>query len=155
MNNNDVLRKIRYAFDLKDREIADIFQLNSITVSVEDIKKFLQKEDSQTFKKCSDSLLNSFLDGFIIQKRGPKEDGKTPPPELPITNNAIFRKLKIALNLKSDETLDILALADVQISNAELSSLFRKKGHRNYKECGDRYLRNFLKGIAIKEREND
>ena len=36
----------------------------------------------------------------------------------------------------------------VEVSNSELSAVMRREGHRNYKPCGDRYLRNFLRGLA-------
>ena len=48
--------------------------------------------------------------------------------------------------------LDILAAADVIITKGELGAVLRKEGHRNYKVCGDRYARNFLKGLALKYR---
>ena len=56
------------------------------------------------------------------------------------------------ISLTSEEVIDILGLADVKISKGELSAVLRKEGHKNYKECGDRYLRNFLKGLAIQYR---
>ena len=48
--------------------------------------------------------------------------------------------------------LEILALSGVQISKSELSAVLRKEGQKNYKQCGDRYLRNFLKGLTLKPR---
>lgn len=68
-------------------------------------------------------------------------------------NNMLLKKIKIALSLSSEDMLGILGNAGVQISKSELSAVFRKEGHRNYKECGDRYARNFLKGLAIAWRE--
>lgn len=67
-------------------------------------------------------------------------------------NNVLFKKLKIALSLTSDDILDILDEAGVYLSNSELSAVLRKEGHRNYKECGDRYARNFLKGLTMRYR---
>jgi uncharacterized protein YehS (DUF1456 family) len=48
--------------------------------------------------------------------------------------------------------MDILKLADFEISKAELSALFRKEDHKNYKECGDQILRRFLNGLIIRNR---
>jgi uncharacterized protein YehS (DUF1456 family) len=48
--------------------------------------------------------------------------------------------------------IDILEEAGVMITKGELSAILRKVGHRNYKECGDRYARNFLKGLTLRYR---
>ena len=64
-------------------------------------------------------------------------------------NNIILKKLKIALSLKSDDMLQIFKLAGLELSSSELSAVFRKEDHKNYRECGDKYIRNFLKGLTI------
>ena len=61
-------------------------------------------------------------------------------------------KLKIAFNLKAEDTLALLALNDVVISKHELSAFFRKPGHRHRRACKDQVLRNFLKGLQLKYR---
>ena len=66
-----------------------------------------------------------------------------------MTNNDILKKLRVALQLKDDEIVKILALVDFKITTSELSALFRKEDHPNYKECGDQLLRNFLNGLII------
>jgi uncharacterized protein YehS (DUF1456 family) len=73
-------------------------------------------------------------------------------PEPFLNNNAIMRKIRIALELKEDDMLGILKLDEVVISSSELSAFFRKKDHKNYKECGDQFLRSFLKGLALRYR---
>jgi uncharacterized protein YehS (DUF1456 family) len=45
--------------------------------------------------------------------------------------------------------LNIFKLGTVNISGPELTALFRKPGHKQYKECGDQFLRYFLKGLAV------
>mgnify|MGYP003820424157 CR=1 FL=1 len=72
--------------------------------------------------------------------------------EMLMTNNDILKKLRIALNLKDTDIIDILKLADFEITKTELSALFRKEGHKNYKECGDQILRRFLNGLIIRNR---
>ena len=67
-------------------------------------------------------------------------------------NNDILKKLRIALNLKDTDIIDILKLADFEISKAELSALFRKVDHKNYKECGDQIMRRFLDGLIVRNR---
>jgi len=67
-------------------------------------------------------------------------------------NNDILKKLRIALNLKDTDIIEILKLADFEISKTELSALFRKEDHKNYKECGDQILRRFLNGLIVRNR---
>ena len=69
-----------------------------------------------------------------------------------MTNNDILKKLRIALQLKDTDIIEILKLADFEITKSELSALFRNTDHRNYKECGDQILRNFLNGLIIRNR---
>ncbi|MCE1199710.1 MAG: DUF1456 family protein [Marinilabiliales bacterium] len=66
-----------------------------------------------------------------------------------MTNNDILKKLRVALQLRDEEILAILELAEFKVTQAELSALFRKEGHPNYKECGDQLLRNFLNGLIL------
>lgn len=66
-----------------------------------------------------------------------------------MTNNDIFKKLRVALQLRDDEIVEILQLVDFRISKAELGAFFRSEDHPNYKECGDQILRNFLNGLVI------
>ena len=75
-----------------------------------------------------------------------------PSPEKKLTNNIILTKLKIALNFQAEDMLETLDLAGFTFSKHELSALFRKKGHKHYRECKDQILRNFLQGIQIKFR---
>jgi len=92
-----------------------------------------------------------FLNGFIYQKRGKKE-GVQPKAETRLTNNMIFMKLKIALDLRAEDILEILALSNVRISKHELSALFRRPGHKHYRDCQNQILRNFLTGLQRKYR---
>jgi len=69
-----------------------------------------------------------------------------------MTNNEILKKLRIALSLRDTDIIEILKLADFDISKSELSALFRSEDQRNYKECGDQILRRFLNGLIIKNR---
>ena len=62
-------------------------------------------------------------------------------------NNILLRKLRIALAFKSYDMIKIFKLGGVEISEGELSALFRSEDHKNYKECGDKYIRVFLKGL--------
>jgi hypothetical protein len=66
-----------------------------------------------------------------------------------MTNNDIFKKLRVALMLRDDQIVEILELVDFRISKSELGAFFRDEKHENYMECGDQVLRNFLNGLVI------
>ena len=174
MDNNDRLIRLRYALDIRDTDMVKIFKLGGAELTQEQVRKLLiksketyryndevddheEKEEKDENIKCKNSTLESFLNGFIILKRG-KQDPKPGQPEMLVLNNnenpnnILLKKLKIALALTSDDMLDILERTGVIVTKGELSALLRKEGHKNYKECGDKYARNFLKGLAIKIR---
>ena len=173
MNNNDILIRLRYALDIKDTDMMEIFKLGGITLTKEELQRMLLKpknssnidsdEDefiaNEDMKRCNYYMLESFLNGFIIFKRG-KQESKPGEPEKQVfmikdnktVNNVMLKKLKIALSLTGEDMLDIFKIAGVNLSNSELSAVLRREGQRNYKECGDRYSRNFLKGLAIRYR---
>ena len=154
MTNNDILRQLRYALNINDSTMIEIFKLADHEIEQSNLTGLLKKEDEEGFVNCGDAVLGYFLDGLILHKRGRKEikPGETRKSDTRLTNNTILKKLRIALELKEDDMLAILRLADVDISKSELTALFRKEGHRNYKECGDQFLRNFLKGLSIRYR---
>ncbi len=171
MDNNDILIRLRYALDIKNKDMVEVFKLGGIELTKEEVLLVLTKskddyydefddfdEDNENEEniKCDNTMLESFLNGFITFKRG-KQEPKPGQPERPAltnerVNNLVLKKLKIALELTSEDMLNILELAGVTVTKGELSALLRKEGHKNYKECGDRYARNFLKGLAIKYR---
>ena len=84
-----------------------------------------------------------------------KKEGPAPVPEKNLTNNSIFMKLKIALNLQAEDILEIMDSQDFRISKHELSAFFRKPGHKHYRECKDQILRVFLKGLQQKYRSDE
>ncbi|MFT5425366.1 MAG: hypothetical protein ACI9ZT_000290 [Gammaproteobacteria bacterium] len=151
MTNNDILRRLRYTFDFNDSKMIAVFGLANHQVTREQISAWLKKDDDPAYQECNDTLLAIFLNGLINDKRGKKE-GPQPDPEKRLTNNIIFMKLKIALNLKAEDVLDVLGLVDFRISKHELSAFFRKPGHKHYRNCQDQILRNYLNGLQIKYR---
>lgn len=154
MTNNDILRRVRYIFDFNDDKMIVLFGLADYEVTRAQISDWMKQEDDPDFKKLNDSQLASFLNGLINDKRGKKE-GPQPIPEKNLTNNAIFMKLKIALNLQSEDILEIMDLSDFRMSKHELSAFFRKVGHKHYRECKDQILRTFLKGLQKQYRNDD
>lgn len=154
MTNNDVLRRLRYTFSYNDDKMIKIFAAADSVVTREQISSWMKKEEDADYKNCSDVQLAIFLNGLINTNRG-KRDGEQPKPEKKINNNIIFRKLKIALNLKDDDILDILLLADLRISKHELSAFFRRADHKHFRQCKDQILRNFIHGVQLKFHPDD
>ena len=151
MHNNDVLRRLRFILDLSDSKMITIFEQADCVVTREQISDWLKRDEDPAFQKCNDKQLAIFLNGLINFKRGKKE-GEQPKPEKSLTNNIILRKLKIAFDLKSDDMLEILKLADLRFSKHELSAFFRKAEHKHFRECKDQVLRNFLQGLQTQHR---
>jgi uncharacterized protein YehS (DUF1456 family) len=163
MDNNDILIRLRYALEIKNKEMAEIFKLGGEEVTVPEVIKILTKSDDDDENddqiKCNNRMFDSFLNGFIIFKRG-KQEPKPGQPQTPdkVTqksanvNNLLLKKVKIALALTTEDMLEIFEMAGIRVSKGELGAILRKEGQKNYKECGDKFARNFLKGLAIKYR---
>lgn len=154
MTNNDVLRSLRYALNLSEPEMVEICNLAGLTITRTEIADLLKKEEEAGYVECSDEIMTAFLDGLIAHRRGKLETRSEPDknPRARLSNNSKLKKIRVAFELKEEDMHAILQLADFQISKPELSALFRKKGHKNYRDCGDQILRNFLKGLTIRLR---
>lgn len=171
MDNNDLLIRLRYALDIKDKDMVEIFKLGGIEVTKDEVQKILTKskdseeedsggvlmdtEDEERIR-LDPAMYESFLNGFITFKRGKQEPkpGQPATPELTYehANNLLLKKVKIALALTSEDMLEIFKAANFTVSKGEVGAFLRKEGHKNYKECGDQIARNFLKGLAVKYR---
>ena len=92
-----------------------------------------------------------FLDSLIVSRRGPSPQ-PAPPTELPLTNNTVLKKLRVAFTLQEADLLAILDSVAFTVTKPELSALFRKPDHKNYRLCGDQLLRQFLKGLTLRLR---
>ena len=149
MNNNDVLKRIRYTFDFDDSKMCELFEKGGNPATRAIVTDWLKKEEDPAFKSLSDQALAEFLNGFIIEKRGQQGDS-IPVAETILNNNIILRKLKIALQLKDEDIISILQLADFRLSKHELSALFRQPSQAQYRVCQDQIMRNFLHGLEKK-----
>ncbi|MFK7872621.1 MAG: DUF1456 family protein [Oligoflexales bacterium] len=154
MNNNSILRSIRYIFKISDSQMIHIFSLGGTKVTREDVCNWLKNDHDPSFCECSHLQMAAYLSGFIIYKRG-AQDGQTRQLEKNLNNNLIFRKLKIALHLHDQDILTILDSAGVKISKHELSAFFRKKDHKHYRTCKDQILRRFLQGLQLKHHPSE
>jgi uncharacterized protein YehS (DUF1456 family) len=131
----------------------ELFLLAGKEVTRTEICDWLKKDDDPAFKGIYDQPLAYFLNGFIIEKRG-KKDGEIPVAEKKLNNNIVLRKLKIALNLRDEDILEILLLADFRVSKHEISALFRNPQQDQYRPCKDQLMRNFLQGLQRKYHPN-
>jgi uncharacterized protein YehS (DUF1456 family) len=156
MTNNDILRRVRYALDIPDTKMVEIFALADHKIDRTTVEALLKKEEQNGYIECPDKVLAKFLDGLIIQRRGKQErkPGQSHRTDLPLNNNIILKKLRIALELREDEMLQTLSLGGLEVSKSELTALFRKKGHKHYQLCGDQFLRNFLNGLTRRYRSD-
>jgi len=151
MTHNDILRRLRFMFDSGDDEIISVFAAADHAVTRDQIKSWLVDEEDAFYEQLSDTELALYLNGLINHKRG-KRPGPQPVPEAHLNNNLIVTKLKIALNLKSEDMIDILSLAGFQLSNHELSAFFRSPDHKHYRMLKDQVLRYFMRGLQMRYR---
>jgi uncharacterized protein YehS (DUF1456 family) len=152
MINNDVIRSVRFMLNISEFKLVDIVKLGGGEVTQAEMNAYIKREDEPGFVECGQNVMSRFLNGLIYFKRGKDESRSPLSPELP-TNNVVLKKLRVAFELKDDEIITMLAEAGFNVSKTELSALFRKEGHQNFRDCGDQFLRNFLKGLTNKLRE--
>jgi len=152
MINNDILRRICTIFDFSNEKVTAVFSLGQCSVTTEQLTNYFKEKDDSMYQEVTDAEFASFLNGLIIDKRGPS-DGPERQTEQVLSNNAIFNKVKIALALKADEVIAILELAELSLGKYELSAFFRNVNHKHYKDCSDEVLSAFLKGLKVKSEQ--
>lgn len=148
MNNNDILRRLRFAFQFSDAQMVKIFAHVEEGGKSGQVSRWLRREEDDGFLPISDRKLCQFLDGLIIEKRGARPDGLVPEPLESITRNEVLKKLRIALSLRDEGMMEVFKDADFVVTKAELGSFFRKEGHRNYSPCPEQVLRKFIHGLG-------
>ena len=148
MNNNDILRRLRYAFNFTDAEVVKIIAHVEGEVDSVQVGRWLKHEEHADFQPLTDSGLCRFLDGLIIEKRGPRPDGGTPQPLERMSRNEVLKKLRIALALREEGMMDVFKHAEFVVTKAELGSFFRKEGQRNFAKCPEQVLRKFIHGLG-------
>lgn len=148
MLNNDILRSLRYTLQVDNTALVRILALADTEVTAEQLVPWLRKEDEEGYKPCPDIVLSAFLNGLIYEKRGKDESAPPLAMERKLNNNIVLKKLRIAFSLKTDDILAILTEQQFRVSMPEITAMMRAPEHKNYRECGDQFLRNFLKGLA-------
>jgi uncharacterized protein YehS (DUF1456 family) len=148
VTHNDVLRSVRYLLNVSDTKVGDIVRLGGGEVSAADLVAFLKKEDEEGYRECGHELMARFLNGLVIYKRGKDESRPPQPVEVPVSNNVVLKKIRVAFELKDDDLVTLIEKGGLRVTKGELGAFFRRPDHRNYRDCGDQFLRNLLKGLS-------
>ncbi len=161
MVTNDLLIRLRYALNIKNSDVAEMFKLGGVPLTALDVSNMLQKvkDDEprpENYKVCTNEMFEAFLNGLITTKRGPQE--KKPgqeavKPQREPANNMLIKKVKIALQMTTEDVLDVFYDGGINVSKGELGAILRNPSHRNYKECGDKFARKFLNGLTARYRK--
>jgi len=151
MNNNDILRRIRFAFDFSNKDAVKLFSLDPSSTKEMNQAGFLKrlaKDDEDDFVECSDAELAAFLDGLIVAKRGlrdPAPEPATKPDDFRMSKNDVMKKLRIAMTFQEQDMLRTLEQGGTSLSKSELGALFRKPNHKRYsleaKQLPNRFCR--------------
>lgn len=146
LNNSELLFNIVQTLDISGEQIKEILNFGEIE-DKEIIDQVLESCDNETFE--------GFLNGFIVYKRGKEEEkpGVKKKAPLPIKvrksiNNVVMKKLKIAFSLTNEDIVELFENEGISMTKNELTTYFRKEGHKHYRRLEDYYLKNFLNGLA-------
>jgi len=146
MTNNYILRSMINSLKLDKVDVLKSYKLVDKKITQEDVDDILREESDEKFILLSDEGFELFLNGFIVYKRGPS-DKKANKQKINFSNNIILKKLKIALDLKDEDIIEIFVNDGLEITKSQLSAYFRRDGHVNYRNCSDSLLKRFIKGL--------
>jgi len=111
MTNNDLLRSLRYALKLNDKQMLTLFSSHPhsmVVMGPKQLSKRMASEDDDEFSPLSDEELTAFLDGLIVERRGLKENAAAPVKLERLSHNDVLKKLRIALEFKEQDMLETL-----------------------------------------------
>ena len=151
MLSNDILRSLRYTLKVNNNDMVRILALSAMESTAASFDTWTTKEDEEGFVRCPDIVLSCFLNGLIYEKRGRDESAPALAVDRRINNNIMLKKLRIAFALKTDDILAILTQQQFRVSMPEITAMMRAPDHKNFRECGDQFLRYFLRGLAVRE----
>ena len=152
MKNNDVIRSMQHVLKLDNAAIVNIFKLARQTIEQDSVSNLLKDMQEPGYIECDDQCITHFLDGLITYRRGNNEKN-TAEPDNPaqLNNNIIVKKLRIAFDLREDDLIELMSLAEYDTSKSEISSIFRKPGNKHYRECSDDFLMALLIGLTFRK----
>lgn len=148
MLSNDILRSLRYTLKANNNDMVRILALSDMESTSAGFDTWMTKEDEEGFARCPDIILSGFLNGLIYDKRGKDESAPELALERRVNNNTVLKKLRIAFSLKTDDILAIMTEQKFRVSMPEITAMMRAPDHKNYRECGDQFLRYFLRGLT-------
>lgn len=64
LSNNDVLKKLRVAFNLHEQGVRDVLSLATIELTKSDLSALFRKPGNSHFKACDDELLFDFIEAL-------------------------------------------------------------------------------------------
>lgn len=147
MLSNDILRSLRYTLKVNNNDMVRILALSAMEPPPP-ASTPTTKEDEEGFVRCPDIILSGFLNGLIYDKRGKDDSAPELALERRVNNNTVLKKLRIAFSLKTDDIQAIMSEQKYRVSVPEITAMMRSPDHKNYRECGDQFLRNFLRGLT-------
>lgn len=139
--------------EINESTLAYIFKLSGLQVDQATVTGFLKEAGESGHIECNNSQMTQFLDGLITYRRG-KSAGNTTRlnQTIPLlNNNSILKKLRIAFDLREDDLIELLSLADFEAAKNEISAVFRKEGHKHFRECNDELLMALLVGLTFRK----
>ncbi len=155
MDNNDILRRLRYALNITDLRLIELFKLVGRDIAKSELEGIFLKEGEPGYLPCGDELLGLLLDALVLDRRGAREGSGARPGPRPgerLSNNDVLKRIRIALGLKDVDMIEIMRRAGASVSKSELNALFRARDQQNFRPCGDQFLRSFLVGLTARYR---
>ena len=77
LSNNDILKKLRIAFEFKENDMLSTIALGGMTLSPHELSALFRKKNHKHYKPCGDQLLRNFLTGLTTKIR-PTPANKSP-----------------------------------------------------------------------------
>jgi uncharacterized protein YehS (DUF1456 family) len=128
----------------------ELVALGGETISIETAAGLHAKRESMA--ECSAELLSAFLEGLIIDRRGPRDPSLPAVSPEAMSHNLVLKKTRIAMSLDESEVLAVFRAGGVPFTKQELRTLYRKRGNKHYRECSDDVLTGFLVGLTLRLR---
>ena len=94
MIHNDVLRSVRHMLNIGDESLAAIVRLGGAPVTNAEVTAYLKHDNEPGYELCPDRVMASALDGLIVFRRGPRDEGR--PADSRVNNNIVLKKLRVA-----------------------------------------------------------
>ncbi|MEE9333717.1 MAG: DUF1456 family protein [Granulosicoccaceae bacterium] len=156
MDNNELLRRLRYSLQIDDQVAVRVIKQGGLKTTLEEVGTWRLKDEEPGFAGCPNQAISAFLAGYIVEKRGSQEGKPVPQPsKAHIENNTVLKLMKIALSMRGDDLQACMETGGASLSVSEVNALLRKPDSRNYRQCGDQVLRQFLNGVGQRERDSE